>query len=48
VLVGFRDADQISTTLTCLGDPLSQDEIDQIVELFQPRTDERTPARAVH
>lgn len=48
VLVGFRDADQITTTLTCLGDPLSQDEIDQITALFHPRTDERTPARAVH
>lgn len=48
VLVGFRDAGQITTTLTCLGDPLSQDEIDQIIELFHPRTDERTPARAVH
>lgn len=48
VLVGFRNADQITTTLTCLGDPLSQDEIDQITKLFHPHTDERTPARAVH
>ncbi|MBB5159656.1 aldo/keto reductase [Saccharopolyspora phatthalungensis] len=52
VLAGFRDANQITTTLTCLGNPLGQDEIDQIIELFHPRTDgntdERTPARAVH
>lgn len=51
VLVGFRDADQINTTLTCLGDPLTQDEFDQITELFHPHTDdnvERMPARAVH
>lgn len=34
--------------LTCLGDPLGQDEVDQIIELFHPRTDERTPIRAVH
>ena len=48
VLVGFRDAEQVTTTLTCLGDPLSQDEITGIVDLFHPHTDERTPARAVH
>lgn len=42
VLVGFRDADQIHTTLTCLGDPLSDDEITEIRALLhhQP-TDER-------
>jgi 1-deoxyxylulose-5-phosphate synthase len=38
VLVGFRDADQIHTTLTCLGDPLSDDEITEIRALLQPST----------
>lgn len=48
VLVGFRKPDQITTTLTCLGIPLRQDEIDQIIQLFHPQTHERTRARAVH
>lgn len=30
VLVGFRNANQIHTTLTCLGDPLRPEEIDWI------------------
>lgn len=48
VLVGFRDADQITTTLTSLGDPLHVDEIAEITALLHPTTEERTPARAVH
>lgn len=48
VLVGFRDVDQITTSLTCLGDPLARDEFDQLTELFHPGTEERAPARAVH
>jgi aryl-alcohol dehydrogenase-like predicted oxidoreductase len=48
VLVGFRDADQITTTLTSLGDPLHEDEIAEITALLHPPTDEGTPARAVH
>jgi len=30
VLVGFRNADQIHTTITCLGEPLTPAEITQI------------------
>lgn len=49
VLVGFRDADQITTTLTSLDDPLHPDEVVEITALLHPDThDERTPARAVH
>jgi hypothetical protein len=48
VLVGFRDADQITTTLTSLGDQLHEDEIAEITALLDPPTDEGTPARAVH
>jgi 1-deoxyxylulose-5-phosphate synthase len=48
VLVGFRNADQITTTLTSLGDPLRQDEIAEITALLHPPADEGTPARAVH
>ncbi|WP_016698400.1 aldo/keto reductase [Actinoalloteichus spitiensis] len=49
VLVGFRDAEQITTTLTSLDDPLHPDEVAEITALLHPdTTDERTPARAVH
>jgi aryl-alcohol dehydrogenase-like predicted oxidoreductase len=49
VLVGFRDADQITTTLTGLDDPLHPDEVVEITALLHPdTTDERTPDRAVH
>lgn len=49
VLVGFRDAEQITTTLTSLDDPLQPDEVVEITALLHPDThDERTPARAVH
>lgn len=47
VLVGFRDAEQINTTLTCLGDPLREDEIAEITALLHPPADEGKPARAV-
>lgn len=49
MLVGFRDADQITTTLTSLDDPLHPDEVVEITALLHPDTpDERTPIRAVH
>lgn len=44
-LVGFRDVDQITTSL---GDPLRQDEIPDITALLHPLIDEGTPVRAVH
>ncbi len=39
VLVGFRDADQIQTTLTCLGAPLSHEEIVLVRHLLAPPRD---------
>jgi aryl-alcohol dehydrogenase-like predicted oxidoreductase len=36
VLVGFRDADQIHTTLTSLGEPLTSEEITEIRALLHP------------
>jgi len=36
VLVGFRDADQIHTTITSLGPPLTTDELTDIRNLLQP------------
>ncbi|MGH3861949.1 hypothetical protein [Actinokineospora sp.] len=49
VLVGFRDAEQITTTLTSVDDPLHPEEVVEITALLHPdTTDERTPARAVH
>ncbi|MDA3644330.1 aldo/keto reductase [Saccharopolyspora indica] len=47
VLLGFRNADQITTTLTCLDNPLRQDEIDDITALFHHHN-ERLASRAVH
>jgi aryl-alcohol dehydrogenase-like predicted oxidoreductase len=38
VLVGFRNARQITTTLTCLGDPLRPDEIAEIRAVLHPAT----------
>lgn len=38
VLVGFRNADQIHTTLTSLGDPLTLDELAEIRALLHPTT----------
>lgn len=38
VLVGFRDADQIRTDITCLGDPLTDDEITAIRTALHPDT----------
>ena len=38
VLVGFRNADQIHTTLTSLGDPLTLDELADIRALLHPTT----------
>lgn len=37
-LVGFRDADQIQSALTCLGEPLRDDEIAEIRALLHPGT----------
>lgn len=41
VLVGFRNADQIHTTLTNLGDPLTFDEIAEVRALLHPTTDRK-------
>lgn len=38
VLVGFRDADQIRTSITCLRDPLPPEEITKIQALLDPST----------
>ncbi|HEU5475180.1 MAG TPA: aldo/keto reductase [Actinophytocola sp.] len=38
VLVGFRDAAQIHTNATCLGDPLTDDEITEIRALLHSNT----------
>jgi 1-deoxyxylulose-5-phosphate synthase len=44
VLVGFRDSGQIQTTLTCLGDPLREDETAEIRALLHPPSDEGIPS----
>lgn len=36
VLVGFRDADQLTATLTSLGEPLSQNELVAVTAVLQP------------
>ncbi|MGH3798953.1 MAG: aldo/keto reductase [Pseudonocardiaceae bacterium] len=38
VLAGFRNAAQIHTNLTCLGDPLSDEEIAEIRAALHPNT----------
>lgn len=38
VLVGFRDASQIHTTVTCLGDPLTPEEIAEVRVALHPPT----------
>ncbi|MGH3682876.1 MAG: aldo/keto reductase [Natronosporangium sp.] len=38
VLVGFRNADQIHTTLTSLGGPITHDEITEIRAMLHPTT----------
>lgn len=38
VLVGFRDTAQIHTTVTCLGDPLREEEITKIRAVLHPNT----------
>jgi aryl-alcohol dehydrogenase-like predicted oxidoreductase len=38
VLLGFRNAEQIRTTVTCLGEPLLPEEITEIRELLHPTT----------
>ncbi|WP_274522883.1 aldo/keto reductase [Saccharothrix sp. ALI-22-I] len=43
VLVGFRDPEQIHTDVTCLGDPLTDDEIAQIRATLHPDTPEGDP-----
>nr|WP_248782392.1 aldo/keto reductase [Saccharothrix syringae] len=40
VLVGFRDPEQIHTDVTCLGDPLTDDEVAQIRAALHPHTQE--------
>lgn len=37
VLVGFRNAEQIHTNITCLGDPLTSEEITEIRVLLHPK-----------
>ncbi|MGH3718889.1 MAG: aldo/keto reductase [Pseudonocardiaceae bacterium] len=48
VLVGFRNSGQIHTTLTCLGDPLREDETAEIRALLNSPPDEGIPTDAVH
>lgn len=43
VLVGFRDPEQIHTDVTCLGDPLTDDEIAEIRATLHPDTPEGNP-----
>lgn len=40
VLTGFRHAAQIHTNVACLGDPLTDDELDEIRILLHPTADE--------
>lgn len=47
VLVGFRNPAQITATLTSLGEPLSQDELDAVTELLPPGSPRQEP-RAIH
>ncbi|MCK2245263.1 MULTISPECIES: aldo/keto reductase [unclassified Crossiella] len=38
VLTGFRNPEQIQTNITCLGDPLTDEEITEIRDLLHPRS----------
>lgn len=46
VLVGFRDAEQINTTITCLGEPLTDEEITWLHHSLAPLRDAFTARMA--